>query len=289
MKRLFAITLLGVGLLIGFNVATYGEVYAGTTQEVSLTFSNGGTYYGEVQDGKPHGKGTATWGEYKTYTGEWKNGKRSGKGKLITSDPATNQVMYEGTWANDKQNGQGTLREYSKFNEYSEEYDRATIQQGSFTNGKPVFGYTVVRDYTLDNEVVFRYMTDDVIAAFALADTNDLNVPLKPENMSLFAFVNFKKGSGFLMQYTDDSQNMYQYGRYKKGPNGTNLFNGTIELFNRQYDEISIASVQKAKIAKYKVVPTSEKLDKYRERIIKKKLYLLDPYMSNFMKLYNQL
>ncbi|WP_310144273.1 hypothetical protein [Paenibacillus amylolyticus] len=290
MKKFIAINLLTIGLLIGTSVSNVGELYAATTQEVSLTLSNKGTYYGEVQNGKPHGKGTATWGEYKTYTGEWRYGKRSGQGKLVTTVPDINQVIYEGTWANDKQNGQGTLREYSKFNEYSKEYDRATAQQGSFKNGKAVSGYTVIRDYTLDSEVAFRYMTNDVIVAFSLSDANDLNAPLKSENMSLFAFVDLKKGSGFLMQYNNNSQHMYQYGTYKKNLSGeTNLFNGTIELFNWHYDEISIASVQKSKIASYKVVPTSEELHKYRESIIKKKLNLLDPYMSNFKKIYNQL
>ncbi|PYY29650.1 hypothetical protein [Paenibacillus illinoisensis] len=290
MKKLITIPLLTVVLLLGLSVANGEDVYAATTQEVSLTLSNGGTYYGEVQDGKPHGKGTATWGEYKTYIGEWKYGKRSGKGEFIITIPETTQVIYDGTWGYDKQNGQGTLIEYSKFNEFSEEYDRATAQQGSFKSGIPVSGYSVIRDYTLESEVGFRYTTDDVIVAYALTDTNEMNAPLKAENMSLFAFVNLKKGSGFLMQYTDDSQNMYQYGTYKKDSSGgTLLYNGKIELFNRHYDEISIANVQKSKIATFKAVPTSEKLYSYRERIIKKKLYLLDPYISNFKKLFNQL
>ncbi|OMF11467.1 hypothetical protein BK131_21190 [Paenibacillus amylolyticus] len=292
MKRFIAIALLVLGLFIGSNVATERGVYAATTQEASLSLSNGGIYYGEVQDGKAHGKGTATWGKYKTYTGEWKYGKRSGKGELITTDPETEtpQVIYEGTWANDKQNGQGTLREYFKFSKYSEEYDRATAHQGTFKDGQPVSGYTVIKDLSLDTELVFRYMNDNVMVALGLEDSNDLNVPLKAENMSLFASLNFKKESGFLMQYTEEKKNVYQYGTYKKGPNGgTSLFNGTIELFDPYNDKISIGIVKKAKIKSYKVVNTSEELSKYRERIIKKKLYLLDPYMSNFKKLYNQL
>ncbi|MEC0124621.1 hypothetical protein [Paenibacillus pabuli] len=51
------------------------------SKKVRLELSDGATYYGEVLDGKPHGKGTARWGEFEVYSGDWVNGKRQGVGK----------------------------------------------------------------------------------------------------------------------------------------------------------------------------------------------------------------
>ncbi|MDN8588556.1 hypothetical protein Q0V21_07220 [Paenibacillus sp. 11B] len=50
-------------------------------KKVTLKLSDGSTYYGEVLDGKPHGKGTARWGKSEMYSGDWVNGRRQGKGK----------------------------------------------------------------------------------------------------------------------------------------------------------------------------------------------------------------
>ncbi|MFB5267818.1 hypothetical protein ACE41H_13640 [Paenibacillus enshidis] len=40
-------------------------------------------YYGEVKDGKPHGKGTMKWSNDKSYSGNWVAGQRSGSGKCV--------------------------------------------------------------------------------------------------------------------------------------------------------------------------------------------------------------
>lgn len=141
-------------LVIGFTL-TANETQA-ASKKVSLKISNGGTYYGEVKDGKPHGKGTARWGENKTYSGDWVNGKRAGEGKYIfkdTSDPvAVITNTYTGTWKNDNQNGKGL---------FTSELDSSdgntipvlAINSGEFKNNKFIEGYSLLSATKWDTTV----------------------------------------------------------------------------------------------------------------------------------------
>ena len=67
MKRLLFL-LLATTLLAGSYA--YGE---------TLQY-RGGTYIGEVVDGRPHGHGTDTWADGSTYVDEMKDGSRHGQG-----------------------------------------------------------------------------------------------------------------------------------------------------------------------------------------------------------------
>ncbi|WP_353049548.1 hypothetical protein [Paenibacillus sp. ISL-20] len=60
------------------------EETAASNQKVCLTLPNGATYYGEVKNNKPHGKGTMRWGPSNVYSCDWYNGQRSGTGKYIS-------------------------------------------------------------------------------------------------------------------------------------------------------------------------------------------------------------
>ncbi|MNP29079.1 MORN repeat protein [compost metagenome] len=68
--------------------------------------SDGGTYYGEVLNGKPHGKGTARWGETEVYSGDWVSGKRQGKGKYTYTLVEGGGVPFEDY--NESNMGHGT-------------------------------------------------------------------------------------------------------------------------------------------------------------------------------------
>jgi len=39
-------------------------------------------YVGDLNDGKPHGKGTLIYDDESIYEGQWKDGKRHGKGVM---------------------------------------------------------------------------------------------------------------------------------------------------------------------------------------------------------------
>ena len=52
----------------------------------TITFDNGNTYVGELQDNKMHGQGTLTYDSGTKYIGEFKNNKKHGKGTVIHAD-----------------------------------------------------------------------------------------------------------------------------------------------------------------------------------------------------------
>ena len=78
-----------------------------TAQKVTLGSchtKDGGEYSGEMQSGKPQGKGKTTWKNGNTYEGEYVKGKRQGYGVYTFFDGE----KYEGQWFQDQQHGQGT-------------------------------------------------------------------------------------------------------------------------------------------------------------------------------------
>ena len=61
------------------------------------------TYYGELEGGKPNGKGKTTFKNGDTYEGEYVKGKRQGYGVYTFTDGE----KYEGDWHQDHQHGKG--------------------------------------------------------------------------------------------------------------------------------------------------------------------------------------
>ncbi|CAI6055377.1 hypothetical protein PAECIP112173_01561 [Paenibacillus sp. JJ-100] len=151
-------------LALGFTLST-NETQA-ASKKVSLKISNGGNYYGEVKNGKPHGKGTAQWGKNKTYSGDWVNGKRSGIGKYIVKDYSESYMdsimgeldnvrttTYIGKWSNDKMNGEGFYRDNVRAFHDGNQFDE--INEGTFKNNNFVSGYTV--GMYSNKDIVFSY------------------------------------------------------------------------------------------------------------------------------------
>ena len=62
-------------------------------------------YAGDLQDGKPHGKGTITYENGDSYEGEWKDDVMAGQGTYTWP----NRNKYEGEWKNGKKHGEGTI------------------------------------------------------------------------------------------------------------------------------------------------------------------------------------
>ncbi|MGU3473190.1 hypothetical protein ACLBWT_18835 [Paenibacillus sp. D51F] len=118
--------------------------------KVSIKISNGGSYYGEVKNGLPYGKGSATWPGGKSYAGDWKFGKRSGIGKMISKKNDFTYYTYNGEWMNDQFNGKGSFLSIYTYptsldkegyfyadGEIDNEY-----QKGIFKNNEFVSGYS---------------------------------------------------------------------------------------------------------------------------------------------------
>ena len=70
-----------------------------------IRFFDGGTYEGDVRQGKPNGFGMHTSKQGKTYQGQWLNGERNGFGKTIRGTA----ILYEGSFADNKRSGFGRL------------------------------------------------------------------------------------------------------------------------------------------------------------------------------------
>ena len=117
------------GKLNGEGAQTFGTTseFAGDTYSGSFKdnkYEGLGTYYdksedskyvGEFKDGKPNGKGKATWGDKskfpnRYYDGDWKDGLMHGHGTkfwgIAETDKYTNN-KYVGEWKNDKMDGFG--------------------------------------------------------------------------------------------------------------------------------------------------------------------------------------
>ena len=60
----------------------------------SCKMPDGGSYQGEMQAGKPHGKGRTTWKDGDMFEGEYVKGKRQGFGTYTFADGE----KYEGEW-----------------------------------------------------------------------------------------------------------------------------------------------------------------------------------------------
>lgn len=172
MKKFRTVLCLALTLVIGF--ALTGNEAQAATKKVSLKLSSGATYYGEVKNGKPHGKGTARWGENKLYEGDWVNGQRSGSGKYVAKDFSESYmdtmmgeldnvrtVTYTGKWSNDKMNGEGFYRDSVRAFHGGNQYDE--INKGTFENNKFVLGYSVGMYSNADYVWSYKSASSEVI------------------------------------------------------------------------------------------------------------------------------
>lgn len=135
--------------------------HAATDKEL-LQLSERASYYGQVEDGKPNGKGTIRWGDSKSYAGEWVDGIRQGTGKYVnqyTQKDRTFIVTYKGEWSKDQRNGLGEVRQ--KIKGTSGKIEANLIQQGQFENDVFATGYTVTQA-AADPAFSFNYKDTDL-------------------------------------------------------------------------------------------------------------------------------
>jgi len=91
---------------------------------------DGDKYVGEFKDGKFHGQGTYIWANGEKYAGEWKDDQRYGQGTYTYA----NGDKYVGEHKDDKFHGQGTAT-YANGDKYVGEYkDGERHGQGTATN-----------------------------------------------------------------------------------------------------------------------------------------------------------
>lgn len=162
MKKLFTVSVC-LSLFLMMN----SHAGASETKKQSLKLSNGVTYYGEVKNGKPHGRGTMKYSPNKSFEGEWQNGKRNGQGKLVNTEiikvePSGSEdvysnksreiEVYKGTWLNDQFSGSGLHTYSSVFKEFNTDENNVKTERfmdftyraekGVFRNSKLISGYS---------------------------------------------------------------------------------------------------------------------------------------------------
>lgn len=143
------------------------EESAASGGKVSLTLPNGATYYGEVKNSKPHGKGTMRWSPTKVYSGDWYNGQRSGTGKYVSDmHPQDMKIVYEGEWRNDRPNGTGIRRESNPDLNFHQ------ISKGFFKDHDLLTGHTVLQ--SMDG-IWFEYQDGNTFLAFSVSDREQAN------------------------------------------------------------------------------------------------------------------
>lgn len=139
--------MVALAFILMFNVVLNINETNAASKKTSLKLSSGATYYGEVKNGKPHGKGTMTQVSTQnpnetleeTYTGQWKDGKREGQGKnrvyYVSEEGYISDSIYTGSWKNNKEHGKGI----------------STTESGQYENGIPVINSHYYQTGTFEN------------------------------------------------------------------------------------------------------------------------------------------
>lgn len=234
MKKL----ILALAFIFTFSIALDINMTDAASNKVSLKLSNGATYFGEVKNGKPHGKGTARWGVNKTYSGDWVNGKRSGYG-VYKLNGNGESVTYTGNWKNDKQNGQGTF-----ISKATEEYGISRIQKGTFVNNQFKNGNSLT--VYLDSYYQFSYEDNNKHIHFMAFKENVNKVLSGKQGNSLITQISYykKKVNGLYEGYRygyepESSGASYSVGTFKKVTEAEysyyKLYNGVHNSFEELY------------------------------------------------------
>jgi uncharacterized caspase-like protein len=128
-------SLLVVGPVYGETLQLWGGTYVGEVVNGRLhgqgtwTHPDGRKYVGEHKDGTLHGQGTYTWASGNKYIGEFKDGKQHGQGTITWS----NGDKYAGEFKDGKRHGQGTIT-WSNGDKYAGEFkDGNRTGQGTWT------------------------------------------------------------------------------------------------------------------------------------------------------------
>ncbi|WP_082197916.1 hypothetical protein [Bacillus sp. FJAT-26390] len=145
-----------------FTTSAWGASTASAAAKKEyLVISKNVLYFGQLKNGKPHGKGTMTWYQTKTYSGDWVDGKRTGNGKYVNkyktdfkNDNKEYVLTYDGQWKNDLKVGSGSY--FTKVIDHNGKVESHKIQYGTFANDRFVAGYSVAHSLA-DQPYSFNY------------------------------------------------------------------------------------------------------------------------------------
>jgi hypothetical protein len=265
-------------------------VYGASKKEI-LKLNNGAVYYGELKDGKPHGKGTMTWSGDKSYSGDWFDGKRSGYGKyiaIIYDEGEKKQKKYNGYWKNDTYNGQG---EYTEITSNSSDSIRYYVANGNFVNGLYKGGYELNSSYMASK---FEYKDEEhYISVLSYPENEAINklFTLSKDEYIPYLSIMKKQSNGLMKGYSyylgmeEDSQILSE-GYYTKKNDEYNLYSGTLKQnSNYGYDD---TIYKNGKIQSSKEVEGGE-IYSLGEQKINSHLKDISSYIKGFKQVYNRM
>jgi hypothetical protein len=148
-----------------------------------------GTYYGDLQEGKKHGKGKMIYLSGKIYEGEWKNGKKDGYGKMTYA----NGDVFEGEWKNNKRNGEGALTSKSGIEEKGNWINDDVQESSKKLNASAL--ETLNKEYMALTGTIKGYMPEiavikSFIGYFTIADDYEMK-----KNIRLYILCAIKNGN----------------------------------------------------------------------------------------------
>ncbi|WP_431091394.1 hypothetical protein [Paenibacillus sp. 8b26] len=183
--------MISVSLIAGALFASVPAASASAIKE-TVQLSGQTTYYGELENGQPNGRGTIKWSENKQYSGDFVNGKRSGTGKYINqytdADGQIHKVVYNGTWSNDNMSGKGTQTE--KVTQMDGTIRSNEIQVGAFQKNGLQNGYKVIHAVA-DPDYSFTYKNGNEVLNILHSNQNLFQ---RWQNGELFS-VSYQNGS----------------------------------------------------------------------------------------------
>lgn len=311
MKRQLKFVLIGLMIFGCFGMSAPSLTTA-AAQKASLKI-NGASYYGDIKNGKPNGKGTMTWtnssydpndNSYdedswitKSYSGDWVDGKRSGQGKYKVQKPYDNFETYTGAWKNDSKNGYGTQIIGSG------NPGESNVQMGGFLNNKFVSGYSGFSDAT---GYVMEYKDSETYLWFILPDQarQFLSGDFRNGSQVFSLFYQKKEKSGVVkgFDYYESVggawENFIYEGTYKKvsveRELRSNYLNGTLKQENNITSDgvnykpvIETYKYSNGKSKLLKTEPFRAGLYSQIEAGIVSHLSVVKPYLGGFTKVFD--
>ncbi|WMT39735.1 hypothetical protein RE628_20415 [Paenibacillus sp. D2_2] len=281
-------------LCFSLFILSYGMLdVSGASNKTNLKLNNGATYYGEVKNGRPHGKGTMNWPGDKSYSGDWISGKRSGQGKYIAyiiEDGQKTYIKYNGNWKDDKYNGQG---EYVKINSYSSSSEDdgmndvfSYVAKGKLTNNILKVGYelnssrlaTKFEYKDNENNITLTTYSDDKIKKI-LAKNYTPYIPyievMKKQSDGLM------KGYSYYLGMEEDRQELSE-GYYNKN---RDLYTGTMYKNTEDYDGYVLSNYKNGKVQSSKVV--NGDIYAIGNKKVKKQMKEIEAYFNGFKSVYD--
>ncbi len=272
-------------LALLFLLFTHKETEA-SNQKVSLTLPNGATYYGEVKNNKPHGKGTMKWGPSKVYSGDWYNGQRSGTGKYISDRlPEDMKIVYEGKWRNDRPDGAGIRRESNP------ELAFQRISKGLFKDHDLISGHAITQSI---DSIWFEYRNGSTFLQFSVSDREQADELIHSKLVrGRIQVLNYYKRGKSTPDYKgfEYARGMEDYGSYigegvyRTGDYGVmELYTGVNQRFEDE-ESIKVENYKNGRLVSASDMPENGRFAEIVQGKINNNKHVLQPYLGEFSKL----